>query len=38
MSDAIDRKYEHLMSFISSELGAESSLGPENNLIIQGKF
>jgi translation initiation factor 2 beta subunit (eIF-2beta)/eIF-5 len=38
MCTAIDRKHEHLMSFIAAELGNECSLGPENNLIIQGKF
>mmetsp|Transcript_23867 Transcript_23867/g.23545 ORF Transcript_23867/g.23545 Transcript_23867/m.23545 type:complete len:99 (+) Transcript_23867:245-541(+) len=32
----LDRKHEHVMSYISSELGNEASLGPENNLIIQG--
>ena len=30
----IDRKHEHVMSFIATELGAEASLGPENNLIL----
>ena len=38
MVEAMDRKHEHVMSFISSELGAEASLGPVNNLILQGKF
>ena len=27
MCNAIDRKHEHLMSFIAAELGAEASLG-----------
>ena len=38
MVEAIDRKHEHLMSYICAELGAEASLGPTNNLILQGKF
>ena len=28
MVEALDRKHEHLMSYISAELGAEASLGP----------
>lgn len=35
---AIDRKHDHLLSYISTELGVEGVLGPENNLILQGKF
>jgi translation initiation factor 2 beta subunit (eIF-2beta)/eIF-5 len=38
MVNAIDRTHEHLMSFIATELGAEASLGPENNMILQGKY
>jgi translation initiation factor 2 beta subunit (eIF-2beta)/eIF-5 len=38
MVTAIDRKHDHLLSFISTELGVEGVLGGENNLILQGKF
>lgn len=38
MVNAIDRKHDHLLSFIAVELGVEGVLGPENNLILQGKF
>lgn len=38
MVNAIDRKHEHLLSYISAELGVECVLGPENNLILQGRF
>lgn len=38
MVNAIDRKHEHLLSFISAELGVEGVLGPENNMILQGRF
>ena len=38
MVEALDRKHEHLMSYIAAELGAEASLGPTNNLILQGRF
>jgi translation initiation factor 2 subunit 2 len=38
MVTAIDRKHEHLLSYIAAETGAECVLGPENNLILQGKF
>jgi len=31
---AIGRKHDHLLSFISAELGVEGVLGPENNLIL----
>lgn len=34
MVTAIDRKHEHLLSFIAAELGVEGVLGPENNLIL----
>lgn len=34
MSQSIDRKHDHLMNFIATELGVEVSLGPENNMII----
>jgi len=36
--NAIDRKHDHLLSYIAAELGVEAVLGPENNLILQGKF
>lgn len=38
MATSIDRKHEHLMSYIAAELGVEVTLGPENNMIIMGKF
>ena len=38
MCTALDRKHEHMMSFIATELGTEATLGPENNMIMQGKF
>lgn len=38
MCTAINRKHDHMLSFISAELGVEGVLGPENNLILQGKF
>jgi translation initiation factor 2 beta subunit (eIF-2beta)/eIF-5 len=38
MVTAIGRKHDHLMSFISAELGVEGVLGGEMNLILQGKF
>ena len=34
MCNAIDRKIEHVMSYVATELGAESNLGSENNLIL----
>jgi translation initiation factor 2 beta subunit (eIF-2beta)/eIF-5 len=34
MVTAIDRKHDHVMSFIATELGAEATLGQENNLIL----
>lgn len=38
MVNAIDRSHDHVQSFISAELGVEGVLGPENNLILMGKF
>eukprot|EP00347_Sterkiella_histriomuscorum_P020289 403338375 len=38
MVTVIDRKPEHLLSYIAAELGVECVLGPENNLILQGRF
>lgn len=38
MVTALNRKHEHLMSFVATELGVEATLGPENNMILQGKF
>ncbi len=38
MVTAIDRKHDHMMSFIATELGTEATLGSENNMILQGKF
>lgn len=38
MVTALDRKHEHLLSYMAAELGAEATLGPENNMILQGKF
>jgi translation initiation factor 2 subunit 2 len=38
MVTALDRTHEHLMSFIMAELGTEVSLGPENNMIMQGNY
>ena len=38
MCTALDRKHDHMMSFIAAELGTEATLGPENNMILQGKF
>lgn len=35
---ALDRTHEHLMSFITTELGAEASLGLEMNMILQGIY
>ena len=35
---SIDRAHEHIMSFITTELGAEASFGPDMNLIIQGVY
>jgi len=35
---ALDRTHEHLMNYIAAELGTEASLGPENNMIIQGNY
>lgn len=37
MVNAIDRKHDHVMSFMAAELGTEATLGPENNMILQGK-
>lgn len=34
MVTALDRKHEHVLSYIAAELGVEATLGPENNLII----
>ncbi len=31
---AMDRKHEHVLSYIAAELGVEAVLGPENNLIL----
>lgn len=38
MCVALDRKHDHMMSYIAAELGTEATLGPENNMILQGKF
>lgn len=38
MVTALDRKHDHMMSYIAAELGTEATLGPENNMILQGKF
>jgi translation initiation factor 2 subunit 2 len=38
MSETINRKPEHLMSFVSAELGADCRLGGEQQLIVAGKF
>lgn len=38
MCTSLDRKHDHMMSFIAAELGTEATLGPENNMILQGKF
>lgn len=38
MCTALDRKHDHMMSFIAAELGTEATLGSENNMILQGKF
>lgn len=35
---AMDRKHDHVLSYIAAELGVEAVLGPENNLILQGRF
>lgn len=35
---AIDRKPDHVLSYIAAELGVEAVLGPENICIIQGRF
>ena len=34
MVTALDRKHDHMMSFIAAELGTEATLGPENNMIL----
>lgn len=34
----MDRKHDHVLSYIAAELGVEAVLGPENNLILQGRF
>lgn len=31
---AMDRKHDHVQSYIAAELGVEAVLGPENNLIL----
>ena len=38
MVTAIDRKHDHMMSFIATELGTEATLNSENNMILFGKF
>ena len=38
MVTALDRKHDHMMSFIAAELGTEATLNSENNMILQGKF
>lgn len=38
MVTAIDRTHEHMMNYVATELGAEASLGPDNNMILQGKY
>ena len=37
MVNAMDRKHDHVLQYIATELGVEAVLGPENNLIIQAK-
>ena len=34
----IDRKHDHVMDYISTELGAKVNLGSENNLLLKGVF
>ena len=36
--NAMNRKHDHVISYVSAELGVEGVLGPENNLILMGKF
>ena len=38
MVTALDRKHDHMMSFIATELGTEATMGAENNMILLGKF
>lgn len=38
MVNAMDRKHDHVLSYIAAELGVEATLGPDFNLILQGKF
>jgi len=38
MVTALDRKHDHMMSYIAAELGTEATLGAENNMILIGKF
>ena len=38
MATAIDRKHDHMMSFIAAEHGCEATLNSENNMILMGKF
>lgn len=38
MCTLLNRKLDHMMSFVAAELGVEATLGPEENMILQGKF
>jgi len=38
MVTEIGRKHEHMMSYIAAELGCEATLGPDNIMILMGKF
>ena len=38
MVAVLNRKPDHMTSYIAAELGVEATLGPEENMILQGKF